>query len=266
MEKLRRLRKKVAMMSTVPDILVEGVFNAYAQMSSTQGRPDVAKFVLEMKTLLPFHIKAKYSNLGILEIYESLVGHDTAIVGYTLYDRLHNEIERIYDALTAEYKIQYNYYRKIAEINSGNNKNIYGGTDTESFTGSDSVNGNDNVTTGTDVTKDETTGSRNTYDRADLPGFRPIEKAEHLYKDSGSYNESYNYTTEYGKVKTDTFGKTLDMEFGRKVDTEIEGNNGIYPYPDLIEKEYVLRIKRRLTDTILDLFVREVSSGVWITE
>ena len=53
------------------------------------------------------------------------------------------------------------------------------------------------------------------------------------------------------------------MQFGRNVDTTIEGSNGIYPFPDLIKKEYDLRMKHQLFDTIINLLVKQVSSGVW---
>lgn len=247
----------------VPEILST---YALTELSYKPWSEDLSAFFKDNVHTMALIIETKYERLLALKhFYEHGLMLSVEIADM-LYLTLSNEIERIYTALTLEYNAKYNYYRNILEENSGENNNTYSGSDQQKFTGNDKTNTHDSLDVDNNVTTDDNTISSNTYDTASIEGLRPISKDEHRYNDHMDYEDEINTNVTYGKIITDEYGKKLNMKFGRKVDTKIEGNNGIYPFPDLIKKEYDLRLKHRLCDTIISLLVKEVSSGVWDIE
>lgn len=248
-------------MMLIPELLDESML---VDIASKPWKDDVRLYLGGIHVMMANYILVNYDNLVVLSGYEKMMKQqDYKKIADIIYLKLKNEIEKIYDALTLEYKVKFNYYRSIIEKNEGQNDNVYGGNDVKETSGSDNTEIRDSLDVDNDVKVSESTISRNTYDTSNEGGLRPITKENQKYTDHEDYEGNTNTTTNYGRVVTDKYGKTLSMKFGRIVDTEIEGNNGIYPYPDLIKKEYDLRMKHQLFVTIVDLFVKEVSSGVW---
>lgn len=246
---------------TVIDVLTNEVI---IEFSNNEGwSENLRSFLQDISNTLVIDIIMKYSGLKANNLYQTM---QDDYIAYLLYNKLSNEIERIYSALTIQYTPKYNYYRKIDEKNTGDDNHIYGGQDASSLSGSDTTSNIDDLDIDNNTIKDNSKISNTTYDSSDDNGFRPVSKQENEYNDHSDYVEQFVSTTEYGKTDTMYYGKTLKMQYGRNVSTEIEGNNGIYPFPDLIKKEYDLRMKHKLFETIENLIVREVSAGVWITD
>lgn len=250
-------------MIMVNDVLSDTVITSFT--SNDGWSSDLKNYLLSISDSISTHITLQYDDLRALDSYEVLLTKPNVISQY-LYDKTCNEVERIYSALTAQYNPMYNYHRTITEKNSGSNNNIYSGTDTESYSGKDAVNVKDDLTVNNTINKDVTTVSKNTYDKATNDGFRPTDKSDSEYSDTEKYDGTTDTTTTYGKSVDFKFGKNLEMKFGRSTNTEIDGTNGIYPYPDLIKKEYDLRMSKKLFDTVIMLLVNVVTYGVWTNE
>ena len=246
---------------TVTDVLTNEVIIEFSNNAGWS--ENLRNFLQDISNPLVIDIIMKYSGLKANTLYQTI---QDDYIAYLLYNKLSNEIERIYSALTIQYTPKYNYYRKIGEKNSGADNHIYGGQDASSLSGSDTTSNIDDLDIDNNIIKDNSKISNTTYDSSDDNGFRPVSKQENEYNDHSDYVEQFVSTMEYGKTDTMYYGKTLKMQYGRNVSTEIEGNNGIYPFPDLIKKEYDLRMKHKLFETIESLIVREVSAGVWITD
>lgn len=247
-------------MLMINDVLNEEVISLYTTNSlwSIELRGYLSSIAYSINTA----ITIEYSGLVALNTYESIIDKPNAISQY-LYDSTSNEIERIYKALTSEYNPINNYHRTINEKNTGSNNNIYSGTDIEKTNGTDTTNVKDDLIINNTVKNDSTTVSENTYDSANVNGLRPTGKSESEYSDTNEYDGTTDTTVTYGKSIDTTYGRNLEMKFGRNVDTEIDGTNGIFPYQDLISKEYNLRIKKRLFETVIYFLISKVSSGVW---
>lgn len=228
---------------------------------------DLSTYLQSISISISTEIQIRYDKLLALDEFEEYVESEAEIfIADYIYDRISNEVERIYQALTIQYTPKYNYYRNISEENTGEDSHLYGGTDSDRLSGTDNTQSTDSLDIDNNTVKDNSTFSSNTYDSADAQGLRPTDKQENEYQTHEDYEERYNTQTTYGKTNTTTYGKTLRMTYGRNVSTSIEGNNGIYPFPDLIKKEYDLRMKHKLFDTIVSLIVKSVSSGVWDVE
>lgn len=246
---------------TVIDVLTNEVI---IEFSNNEGwSENLRNFLQEISNPLVIDIIMKYSGLKANTLYQTI---QDDYIAYLLYNKLSNEIERIYSALTIQYTPKYNYYRNIGERNTGTDTHTYNGQDRSVLSGSDTTTSTDNLDIDNNIIKDNSKISNTTYDSSDDNGFRPVSKQENEYNDHSDYDDQFTSTTQYGKTDTITYGKSLTMQYGRNVSTEIEGNNGIYPFPDLIKKEYDLRMKHKLFETIENLLVREVSAGVWITD
>lgn len=228
---------------------------------------NLSSYLRNVSISISTEIEIRYNKLLALEDFEEYVerGAEEFIADY-IFDRINNEVERIYQALTIQYNPKYNYHRDIFERNTGEDSHLYGGSDSDKLGGTDNTHSMDSLDIDNTTVKDNSTFSTNTYDSADEQGLRPTNKQENEYQTHDDYEEVYNTQTTYGKTNTTTYGKTLRMTYGRNVSTTIEGNNGIYPFPDLIKKEYDLRMKHKLFDTIVSLIVKSVSSGVWDVE
>lgn len=251
------------MMITVNDVLSTSVIESFT--SNLGWSTDLKSYLSSISKSILIYVNLNFDTLKALDSYEKLLDYPNEISQY-LYDKTSNEIERIYSALTAEYNPMYNYHRTIIEKNSGSNTNKYSGTDTESVSGKDNTVVKDDLTVNNAVNSDSTTVSENTFDEATVDGFRPTSKSESTYGDTENYDGNTDTTVNYGKNIDTTYGRNLEMQFGRNVETNIDGTNGIFPYPDLIRKEYDLRMTKRLFETIVNLLVSNVSCGVWYDE
>ena len=247
---------------TVNEILTHPVIVNFC--NNTGWSENLSTYLDEICLSLSVEIEMRYDKLIALDGLERLITeHSEEFIAGYIYDRTHNEIERIFQALTVQYNPKYNYYRTITENNTGEDNHIYGGSDSENAGGHDSTHSTDSLDVDTETLKDESLNSQNVYDDATENGLRPTDKQENQYQVHDDYEEVLDTRTDYGKSNTIRFGKTLKMQFGRNVNTSIEGNNGIYPFPDLIKKEYDLRMKHKLFETFIMIIVGSVSSGVW---
>ena len=225
---------------------------------------DFSAYLQESATSISTEIELRYDKLIALDGLERYLDeHDEQFVADYIYDRTHNELEKIFKALIIQYNPKYNYYREILEHNTGEDAHVYSGTDRDVLGGQDSTHSTDSLDVDTNTIKDESLNSQNVYDDATENGLRPTDKQENDYQAHDDYEEVFDTRTNYGKTSSTTYGKTLTMEYGRNVSTTIEGINGIYPFPDLIKKEYDLRMKHKLFETIIMFLVNTVSSGVW---
>jgi len=193
--------------------------------------------------------------------------YHASFLGAYLFQTVHLEIERVYQALIYPYKPYFNYYRSIVEENSGSDKHTYSGTDSEGTSGEDKYNGSYNETTNQKTLKPTQDMLYNsTYDDTNVATMKPTAKTTEDYDVQKAVGTNYKEATTYGKTTSTTFGKTLDMDFGRRVDTTIEGLNGLFSFQDLAKKEIILRMHYNLFDLIVQLIVKNVSLGVWDTE
>lgn len=235
--------------------------------NNTGWTSDLSTYLQSVSVSISTEIEIRYDKLLALDDFEEyLEVQGEEFVADYIFNRISNEVERIYQALTIQYNPKYNYHRDISERNTGEDSHLYGGTDSDGLSGTDNTHSSDSLDVDNTTVKDNSIFSSNTYDSANSEGLRPTDKQENEYQTHEDYEEVYNTQTTYGKTKTTTYGKTLRMTYGRNVSTSIEGNNGIYPFPDLIKKEYDLRMKHKLFDTIVSIIVKSVSSGVWDIE
>ncbi len=249
---------------TVPEILDSVVIGFYC--TNGDWDLDVSDFLISCCNSISKDIAIQYDGLIALKTIAKVYENDKTGLAQYLFDKTNNEVSKIFKALTVQYNPKYNYYRNIYEVNSGENSNVYSGTDTLTNSGTDTTTLTDDLDVDESVTKNETVNSNNTYDSATVEGFRPTNKSENEYQSHEDYNENVTTEKEYGKVETQEYGKVLTTNFGRSKNTEIEGNNGIHPFPDLIKKEFDLRTKHELFRSIVNIIVEQVSAGVWLDE
>lgn len=243
----------------VTEVLTPIVVASYT--SNINWSDDVRNYLTSISNSIIVHINLQYGDLMALNTFEPLLSQQNSIAQY-LFDLTHNEFEKIFKALTVNYDPKHNYHRTISEKNTGSNTNKYSGTDTEKVGGKDTTNVKDGLTVSSKA-NDINTIKENTYDEANVQGFRPTMQSNSDYSSSETYNGTTDTTVDYGKSVDTTYGRNLEMQFGRNVDTEIDGTNGIFPYPDLIRKEYDLRIIKQLFDTVIHILINAVSCGVW---
>lgn len=263
----------------VTDILTQEVLSSFC--GNALWSNDLRTYLSGNSDMFWMHIGIYYKNLYAIDFPTSA----PSWIGTYLMTRLRNEFERIFVALTWQYKPYYNYYRSIIERNTGSDSNVYSGSDSIGKTGTDSVR---------HTGKDEYSGSENrngsegtaqgqpaseiqfasTYDDTNQQTMKPTVRSENQYKIDDEQHRGYkdslehgeNIFTTYGSTQTDTYGKTLTMNFGRNVNTEIEGINGLFAPQDLIMKELALRIRAKLFDIFVGMIVQCVSAGVWESE
>lgn len=244
-------------MMTVPEIITKDVIESFV---SRDWASPLDVYLTDIADTILISINVRYKKLIALD---TLYDYSHMSVADYLYFTTKNEIERIFQALIVQYNPKFTYDRTIQEINSGENNNTYSGSDNESLSGSDVTTSTDNLDVTSENIEDESTAFKNTYDSNTIAGMRPTDKVEAKYKSTEDYDESYNNQIVYGKHTLTQYGKALKTTFGRTVNTRIEGTNGVYPFPDLIAKEYGLRVKYELFNTIVDSLVKRVSAGVW---
>lgn len=242
----------------VTDILTQEALNSFC--TNALWSSDLRIYLSGNSDMMWMHIGIYYKDLYAIDFPET----HPSWIGTYLFKRLQNEFERIFVALTWQYKPYYNYYRSIIEENSGSDTHTYTGTDTERLSGTDSYSGSYNETTNQKTMKPtEDLSYSSTYDDTNVQTMKPTTKSTEEYEIQNGVSANYQDSTAYGKTSNMTYGKILDMDFGRRVDTTIEGLNGLFAPQDLIMKELVLRIRAKLFDIFVTMIVQCVSAGVW---
>lgn len=245
----------------VTEILTQELIQEFC--SNVAWSEAISPFMTSIADLLYLNITMNYDKLYALDFSS----YHPSFLGAYLFQTIHLEIERIYQALIYPYKPYFNYYRNIVEENSGNDLHTYDGSDSEAVSGQDGYTGSYNETTNQKTVKPTVDMLYNsTYDDTNIATMKPTTKSTEDYEIQNAVGANYNDTTKYGKTTTTTFGKTLDMEFGRRVDTTIEGLNGLFSFQDLARKEIILRMHYNLFDLIVQLLIKNVSLGVWDCE
>lgn len=262
------------MSNYVSDILTQEVFSNFC--GSALWSSDLRTYLTGMSDMFYTHILIQYNKLYAMDFPNV---HPTWIASY-LITVLRNEFEKIFIALTWQYKPYFNYYRTIIERNSGRDSNTYSGADSIGKTGNDEIthSGTDNMIgnyeefeTNVTTTATDDTQYASTYDDTNITTMKPTVKNKHEH--NVRLDREYNYDerlshgekirTDYNSTITDTYGKILTMNFGRNVDTTIEGINGLFAPQDLITKELALRTRYRLFDIFTSMIVQSVSASVW---
>lgn len=244
-------------MKTIPEILTQGVMN---ELTNKFWSSDLKNFFRDNSDMFVMDFNARYFDLLANPYFDDF--HDSFVASY-IYSKIQNEVERIFLALTQKYNPIYNYYRHILEENTGKDTHEKTGADETTTTGTDSQNYSGGISEENQVLTSDSTISNTTYDNATELGFKPHTKQEDNYRDKSNQTMNYTNRLTHGKTDTTTYGSILDMIYGRNVETDIEGINGIFAYQDLIIKEYKMRIEMPLFNTISDLIVQTVSLGLY---
>ena len=221
---------------------------------------DLKNFLSEKADMFVIDFASRYDDLLANSYFDNM--HYTFVSNY-VFGKIQNEVEKLFVALTKQYSPIYNYYRHIQETNSGTDTHEKTGSDEMATTGADSQSYSGTISESSAIDTSESVVSSTTYDNATEQGFKPHTKEENNYSDHSNNSMSYLNTLTHGKTDTATYGSVLDMTYGRQVETEIEGINGIFSYQDLIVKEYKLRIEAPLFDTISTLIIKTVSAGIF---
>lgn len=249
------------MSNYVTDVLSQEVIRNFCQQIGWSS--ELGSFLSQSQDILYMTILVKYSKLYALDFTD----YNSSFISNYLYCNLSNEFEKLFLAMTYQYKPYFNYYRKINEQNSGADENQHTGNDTIKHTGSDKYSGDfhndvDEKTT----TPSESIISSSTYDETNKQQMKPQSMENTTYDIHRDDESTYSDTQIYGKIETQEYGKVLTMNFGRVVDTEIEGINGLTPPQDLIKKEIELRLHNRLFEIFTNMIVKCVSAGIWDCE
>lgn len=250
-------------MMMVTDILTQEVLNSFC--GSALWSNDLRTYLSGNSDMFWMHIGIYYKNLYAID-FPSLA---PSWIGSYLMTRLRNEFEKIFVALTWQYKPYYNYYRNIIERNTGADSNVYEGSDTVDHSGTDEYKGTENKhgSEGTAVGKPASEIQfASTYDDTNQQTMKPTVRSENQYEIKDESHRGYSDSLTHGESIQTTYGKTLTMNFGRNVNTEIEGINGLFAPQDLIMKELVLRVRAKLFDIFVGMIVQCVSAGVWESE
>ena len=245
----------------VTEILTQEVIHEFCSINTWSEA--IAPFMSSIADPLYLNITMNFDKLYAMDFSS----YHASFLGAYLFQTVHLEIERVYQALIYPYKPYFNYYRSIVEENSGSDTHTYSGTDEEKLSGEDRYNGSYNETTGQKTltpTKDMLYNS--TYDDTNVLTMKPTAKTTEEFDIQKAVGSNYKEATTYGKKSSLEYGKTLDMDFGRRVDTTIEGLNGLFSFQDLAKKEIILRMHYNLFDLIVQLIIKNVSLGVWDCE
>lgn len=245
----------------VTEILTQEVIHEFCSINTWSEA--IAPFMSSIADPLYLNITMNFDKLYAMDFSS----YHASFLGAYLFQTVHLEIERVYQALIYPYKPYFNYYRNIVEENSGSDTHTYSGTDSEETSGQDGYTGSYNETTNQrTLTPTEDMLYNSTYDDTNVATMKPTAKTTENYDVQKAIGSNYNDTTTYGKTTDTTFGKVLDMDFGRRVDTTIEGLNGLFSFQDLAKKEIILRMHYNLFDLIVQLIIKNVSLGVWDCE
>lgn len=242
----------------VTEILTQEVIQQFC--GNVAWSESIAPFMTSIADSLYLNILMNFDKLYAID-YSN---YAPSFLASYLFQTVHLEIERVYQALIYPYKPYFNYYRNIVEENSGNDLHTYDGSDETTLSGSDNYDGSYNETTNQKTIKPtEDVLYNSTYDDTNIATMKPTTKSIENYEIQNAVGANYNDDITYGKVSTLEYGKTLDMEYGRRVDTTIEGLNGLFSFQDLARKEIILRMHYNLFDIIVQLLIKNISLGIW---
>jgi len=188
------------------------------------------------------HMGAFFNKLPMMD------GIDPTFANVLVYSRFSTSLERIAIALTRQYNPLHNVDVSETETNSGTDSHTYGGKDDTNVTkSSQGVNyeqlHNSSLTSGS------------TFDNTVEADMKPISKTEHEFETQQNTNASASSEVSYGK--------TLDMDYGREIERTKQGNIGVMPTQNLLQLEYNTRFRMTLFDAIIRATVTTLSCGVW---
>lgn len=181
---------------------------------------DAGAYITSNLTSLVIYIKLKFDGLIATNVFVGSVAQPGAIVGR----KYATSLNKIYNALVANYDPLANTDVVETEEKDGKDKNTRGGTDTST------------------VVSSLSTHSATTFDSG-------------TQKPTGQTDSSGTSTIGYGRTDT--------LEYDTTITRRKSGNIGVMSTQELLEREYNLRLKYTFYDAIAKCIVKELSLGIW---
>ena len=177
------------------------------------------------------------------------------------------ELQRIYDALTAEYNPIWNYDRneKITETDKPDNTvtRTHNNTDTQTNNNTDTTTNRSDVVTqqNIDGVTEETTSAY------DATTYQPNNKTTTNNGKTTVGNDGTITDAHTGTITDAHTGTITDVEKGTRSNIDrtahVWGNIGVTTSTQMIESETLIRAKRNLYDIATRLFANELLIGIY---
>lgn len=198
---------------------------AFFTYLATQCTGSCAEFISAKSSALALHVIVNYSDVYILESFPDEL--TSQLFGTYVGNIWGKSLDRIFNAFTQAYDPLAN--TAVVE------------TEEKDGTDSTTTNGHSNA----NVTSNNTTHYATTFDNTDITTAPPTGKS--TFDSSANQSASAGSRTDYDTIVT-----------RRK-----NGNIGVMPTQELLEKEYDLRLCRNFFETVCMVCFHSLTTGVW---